>query len=116
MRHKPKDGEHYQTRKYTTKNSTDFVSIDKQVSNHYPYDSQRHTVTSTPRNHYNLRRGEIKYEKNEVIRVIVASIGKSTLEVFESKTICTVPKGKSSLKILAYQLALIGEISYQRKD
>ena len=51
-----------------------FGCITNWGSNHYPYDSHHHTVNTTPRNRYDLRREEIRFEKNEVIRRIVALI------------------------------------------
>jgi len=53
---------------------TKFASITNRGSNHCPNDYHHHTITSTPRYSYNLRRGEIRYENNEVISRIVASI------------------------------------------
>ena len=55
-------------------NFIDFLSVTNWVSNDYSDDSHHHTATTTPRHCFNLKMGDIKYEKNEIMKTIATSI------------------------------------------
>ena len=46
--------------------TSDFGSITNRGSNHYPYVSHQHIITTTPQNCYNLGRGDIEYQKKVI--------------------------------------------------